>query len=147
MKCIRILIVLMAIMFGQGVAFAQEEQTTKTHAEATSQKWKGIDVNEEVIGNSAYTDDNTLESGYPFLLYNVGPGRFIMQGGDWAMEGRLFFSDFGLIMNIVLGLLGGALGGWLFSLLGISWGGILGQLATAIIGAVIILWIASFFKK
>ena len=42
---------------------------------------------------------------------------------------------FGLIMNIVLGLLGGALGGWLFSLL------------TAIIGAVVILWIASFFKK
>ena len=54
---------------------------------------------------------------------------------------------FGLIMNIVLGLLGGALGGWLFSLLGISWGGLLGQLATAIIGAVVILWIASFFKK
>ena len=100
MKCIRILIVLMAIMFGQGVAFAQEEQTTKTHAEATSQKWKGIDVNEEVIGNSAYTDDNTLESGYPFLLYNVGTGRFIMQGGDWAMEGRLFFSDFGRTMYL-----------------------------------------------
>ena len=42
---------------------------------------------------------------------------------------------------------GGALGGWLFDLLGISWGGILGQLATAIIGAALILWIASFFKK
>ena len=54
---------------------------------------------------------------------------------------------FGLIMNIVLGRLGGGLGGWLFSLLGISWGGVLGQLATAIIGAVVILWIASFFKK
>ena len=67
---------------------------TQTHAEATSQKWKGIDVN-TVIGNSDYTDDNTLEHGFPFLLYNVGTGRFIMQGGDWAMEGRLFFSDFG----------------------------------------------------
>ena len=54
---------------------------------------------------------------------------------------------FGIIVNCVLGLLGGALGGWLFDLLGISWGGILGQLATAIIGAAIILWIASFFKK
>lgn len=67
---------------------------TQTHAEATSQKWKGIDVS-TVIGNSTYTDDNTLEHGFPFLLYNVGTGRFIMQGGDWAMEGRLFFSDFG----------------------------------------------------
>ena len=54
---------------------------------------------------------------------------------------------FGIIMNIVLGLFGGVLGGWLFDLLGISWGGLLGQLGTAIIGAVVILWIASFFKK
>ena len=54
---------------------------------------------------------------------------------------------FGLIMNCVLGLLGGALGGWLLPLIGIQWGGLLRQLATAIIGAVIILWIASFFKK
>ena len=54
---------------------------------------------------------------------------------------------FGIIMNIVLGLFGGVLGGWLFSMLGIEWGGILGQLGTAIIGAVAILWIASFFKK
>ncbi len=70
------------------------EQPTATHAEATSQKWKGIDVS-TVIGNSAYTD-----RGFPFLLYNVGTGRFIMQGGDWAMEGRLFFSDFGRQMYL-----------------------------------------------
>ncbi len=75
-------------------------QTQQTHAEATSQQWKGIDVNAEVIGNSAYPDDNTLEHGYPFLLFNVGTGRFIMQGGDWAMEGRLFFSDFGRTMYL-----------------------------------------------
>ena len=54
---------------------------------------------------------------------------------------------FGIIMNIVLGLLGGAVGGWLLPLLGVEWGGLLGQLGTAIIGAVIILWVASFFKK
>jgi uncharacterized membrane protein YeaQ/YmgE (transglycosylase-associated protein family) len=35
----------------------------------------------------------------------------------------------------------------LFDLLGISWGGLLGQLGTAIIGAVVILWIASLIKK
>ena len=92
MKCIRILIVLMAILFSQGVMFAQ------THADATSQQWHGIDVNDVLNGN--YPDDNTLASGYPFLLYNVGTGRFIMQGGDWAMEGRLFFSDFGRTMYL-----------------------------------------------
>ena len=54
---------------------------------------------------------------------------------------------FGLIMNLLLGLFGGALGGWLFSLLGIEWGGLLGQLGTAIVGAVLILWIASLLRK
>jgi uncharacterized membrane protein YeaQ/YmgE (transglycosylase-associated protein family) len=54
---------------------------------------------------------------------------------------------FGFIMNLVLGLFGGALGGWLFGQLGITWGGVLGQLGTAIIGAVAILWIASLIKK
>ena len=100
MKCIRILIVLMAIIFGQGIMFAQEgEQTTQTHAEATSQKWHGIDVS-TVINNNAYPDNNSLTSGYPFLLFNVGTGRFIVQGGDWAMEGRLFYSDFGRTMYL-----------------------------------------------
>ena len=90
----------MAIIFGQGIMFAQEgEQTTQTHAEATSQKWHGIDVS-TVINNNAYPDNNSLTSGYPFLLFNVGTGRFIVQGGDWAMEGRLFYSDFGRTMYL-----------------------------------------------
>jgi len=50
-------------------------------------------------------------------------------------------------MNLLLGLFGGALGGWLFGLLGIEWGGLLGQLGTAIIGAVVILYVASLLKK
>ena len=78
--------------------FAQEAQTQQTHADATSQKWKGINVNTVLEGD--YPDDNTLESGYPFLLYNVGTGRFVIQGGDFAMEGRLFFSDFGRQMYL-----------------------------------------------
>ena len=54
---------------------------------------------------------------------------------------------FGLLMNLLLGLFGGALGGWQFQFLGIEWGGLLGQLGTAIIGAVLILWIASLLQK
>ena len=41
-----------------------------------------------------------MENGFPFLLFNVGTGRFVIQGGDWAMEGRLFFSDFGRTMYL-----------------------------------------------
>jgi len=54
---------------------------------------------------------------------------------------------FGFLMNLLLGLFGGALGGWIFGLLGIEWGGLLGQLGTAIVGAVAILYIASLLKK
>ena len=54
---------------------------------------------------------------------------------------------FGFLMNLLLGLFGGALGGWLFNLLGIEWGGLLGQLGMAIVGAVLILYIASLLKK
>lgn len=50
-------------------------------------------------------------------------------------------------MNFLLGLFGGAVGGWLFSCLGIEWGGLLGQLGTAIIGAVVILYVASLLRK
>lgn len=48
--------------------------------------------------------------------------------------------------NLFLGIFGGIVGGWIFDLLDISWGGILGQLGTAVIGAVVILWIAARIK-
>ena len=54
---------------------------------------------------------------------------------------------FGIIINLILGIIGGAVGGWLFQLLGVSWGGLLGQLGTAVVGAVIVLFVASLFKR
>ena len=76
----------------------------QTHAEATSQKWQGIKLDTVLTATPAetdkYYDDNTIEHGCPFLLYNVGTGCFITQGGDWAMEGRLFFRDFGRTMYL-----------------------------------------------
>jgi len=53
---------------------------------------------------------------------------------------------FGFLMNLLLGLFGGAVGGALFGWLGIEWGGLLGQLGTAIVGAVVILWAASLIR-
>jgi len=56
-------------------------------------------------------------------------------------------TGFGFLLNLLLGLFGGALGGWIFDVLGITWGGLLGQLGTAIVGAVIILYVAAQLKK
>lgn len=65
-----------------------------------------------------------------------GAGK-IMQGGG-----------FGLLMNIVLGIVGGVIGGWVFSLLGISSdGGLIGSLVTALVGAVLLLYVARLIKK
>ena len=49
--------------------------------------------------------------------------------------------------NLLLGVVGGFFGGWVFDLLNISWGGVVGQLGTAIVGAVLIPWIAAQIKK
>ena len=79
------------------------EQTEDTHAHASSFKWKGIDV-DTVIGNTRYAplaaNSNSISS-YPFdkgktiFLFNVGTGRFIIEGGNFGMEGRLFHETFG----------------------------------------------------
>ena len=49
----------------------------------------------------------------------------------------------GLIINLIVGLVGGVLGGWLFSPVGPAPIGSLGSLATSVIGAVALLWIAA----
>ena len=55
---------------------------------------------------------------------------------------------FGLLVNLILGILGGIFGGWVLGLLGVSLGmGIVGNLITAVIGAALILFIESLFKK
>ena len=55
---------------------------------------------------------------------------------------------FGLVGNIVVGLLGAVLGGWLFEVLNISVGGEwLGPIVTSTIGAIILLFAISFVKK
>lgn len=54
---------------------------------------------------------------------------------------------FGLLGNIVVGILGAVLGGFLFTILGVAAYGLLGQLVMSVIGAVIFLFILSFFKR
>jgi len=52
---------------------------------------------------------------------------------------------FGCITDIVLGLVGSLLGGWIFTKLGIFGGGFLYSLAAATLGAVILVSIAHLF--
>ncbi|MDQ3012082.1 MAG: GlsB/YeaQ/YmgE family stress response membrane protein [Acidobacteriota bacterium] len=55
---------------------------------------------------------------------------------------------FGLIGDIIVGIVGAFLGSWLFSLLGVSaGGGTLGLLITAFIGAVVLLLLIRLIKR
>jgi uncharacterized membrane protein YeaQ/YmgE (transglycosylase-associated protein family) len=57
-------------------------------------------------------------------------------------------SGFGLLGDIIVGVIGAFLGGWLFGKLGI-WpgGGLVGSLIVAFIGAVILLFLVRLIKR
>ncbi len=55
---------------------------------------------------------------------------------------------FGLIGDLVVGVIGAILGGWLFSTLGASaGGGLLGSIIVATVGAVVLLFIVRVIKR
>ena len=65
-------------------------------------------------------------------------GKLTNQGGN------------GCLINLLLGVVGGFVGGWLFGILGINMGGTpswLGALITATVGAALVLWIWRKLRK
>jgi uncharacterized membrane protein YeaQ/YmgE (transglycosylase-associated protein family) len=62
-------------------------------------------------------------------------GQFMKGGG------------FGIVGDIVVGVLGALLGGWLFGLMGVSAGGLIGSLIVATIGAVVLIFIVRMIKR
>jgi len=54
---------------------------------------------------------------------------------------------FGVLMDIVVGIVGSIVGGFLFGLIGISAGGLIGSIVVAFVGAVVLIWVVRQFKK
>ncbi|MET3449676.1 GlsB/YeaQ/YmgE family stress response membrane protein [Ralstonia sp. 1138] len=55
---------------------------------------------------------------------------------------------FGLIVDIIVGIVGALIGGWLSGVLGISLGqGWIGSIITAVIGAVLLLFVIRLVKR
>ncbi len=63
-------------------------------------------------------------------------GSTIMKGGG-----------FGLIGNMVVGVVGAVIGGYVFGVMGISAGGLVGSIITATVGAIILLFMVRLIKK
>lgn len=74
-----------------------------------------------------------------FLLIGLVAGWLASR----IMKGR----GFGLIGDLIVGVVGSFIGGWLFGLLGITAGGIIGSLVTAVVGAVLLLYVLRLIKK
>jgi uncharacterized membrane protein YeaQ/YmgE (transglycosylase-associated protein family) len=75
-----------------------------------------------------------------FILIGIAAGWLagqIMKGGGY-----------GLVGDMIVGVIGAILGGWLFGVLGIfPGGGLLGSLIVATIGAIILIALLRVFKR
>lgn len=66
----------------------------------------------------------------------------------WAAGKIMKGGGYGVVMDIVLGIIGAVIGGWVFGALGIyPAGGLIASIVVAIIGAIILIWITRLLKK
>jgi uncharacterized membrane protein YeaQ/YmgE (transglycosylase-associated protein family) len=75
---------------------------------------------------------------------------FLLVGlvAGWLAGKVMRGAGYGLIGDLVVGVLGALLGGWLFGKLGIAiGGGLLGAIITAFVGALILVWVLRLMKR
>ena len=74
-----------------------------------------------------------------FLIIGLAAG--------WLAGKVMKGSGYGLIGDLIIGVVGAFLGGWIFGLLHIAAGGLLGLLVTAFVGAVVLVWLLRMIKR
>jgi uncharacterized membrane protein YeaQ/YmgE (transglycosylase-associated protein family) len=65
----------------------------------------------------------------------------------WAAGKIMKGGGYGVVMDIVLGIIGAVIGGWVMGMFGVYAGGFLGTIVVAILGAVILIWISRLLKR
>ncbi len=65
----------------------------------------------------------------------------------WLAGTLMRGGGFGLLGDIIVGIIGALLGGWLFGVLGISLGGGFGAFVTAVIGAMVLIFLIRLVKR
>jgi len=74
-----------------------------------------------------------------FLLIGLIAGWLagqVMRGGGY-----------GIVGDMIVGVIGAVIGGWLFGLLGIAAGGLIGSIITAFVGAVVLIAILRAIRR
>lgn len=79
----------------------------------------------------------------------LGPIMWVIIGliAGWAAGKIMKGSGYGVVMDIILGIVGAVIGGWLMGLLGIYSGSLIGTTIIAIIGAIFLIWLSRLLKK
>lgn len=74
---------------------------------------------------------------------------FVLIGlvAGWLAGQIMKGSGFGVIGDIVVGVLGAIIGGMLFNALQLPWGGLFGSLVVATIGAVLLIFIVRLIRR
>ena len=74
---------------------------------------------------------------------------FILIGAlaGWAAGKLTKGESFGLLGNIIVGIVGGVLGGWIFNQLGIMRENLFYSLAAAVVGSVVFLLVIGLFRR
>ncbi len=65
----------------------------------------------------------------------------------WAAGKIMKGGGYGAIMDIILGIVGAVVGGWLVGFLGFHAGGMIRTIIVAIFGAVFLIWVTRLIKK
>ena len=77
------------------------------------------------------------------LLIFLGIGAV----AGWLAGVVMSGGGFGLLADIVIGIIGAVVGGFLFGLLGLSAGGLIGQIIMATVGAIVLIFVIRMLKK
>jgi uncharacterized membrane protein YeaQ/YmgE (transglycosylase-associated protein family) len=81
----------------------------------------------------------TVEGLIWFLLIGLIAGWLagkVMRGGGYGVVG-----------DMIVGVIGALVGGWLFGILGISAGGLIGSIITAFVGAVLLILLLRLIRR
>ncbi len=72
-----------------------------------------------------------------YLIWEIAIGILAGFLAGQIMRGK----GYGIVIDLLLGLVGSVVGGFVFGLLGLHGYGLVGQLVTATVGAVMLIWV------
>jgi len=65
----------------------------------------------------------------------------------WLAGNIMKGGGFGLLVNMIVGIIGAVIGGWVFGILGFESTGLISSIISAVVGAIILLSIINLLKK